>query len=60
MQPCEFCEGINGMWEHFKYWLSRPYHEDMTAWDWFLLIGLFLVLLWCWGIILAHLRSATE
>lgn len=48
------------MWEHFKHWISRPYHEDMTGFDWFLLLGMFLVMLWAWGIILAHLRAATE
>ena len=34
------------------HWLKKPYNEDGSAIDWFLFIGLMIVIAWIWSRIL--------
>lgn len=42
----------NSVWGKFKVWASHPFSVDMTAGEWFLFIGLLLVIVVLWNIIL--------
>lgn len=46
------------MWDRFKTWATEPFSADMTAAEWFLFIGLIIVIIGFWNIILYHLTSA--
>lgn len=48
------------MWEAFKDYMSRPFKgaAESSALDWFLFIGLLLVLLAGWRIIFTHIEDA--
>ena len=45
------------MWAKFKAWAAHPFSVDMSATDWFLFIGLLIVLLALWNIILFHITN---
>lgn len=47
------------MWKEFRDWLQEPYKDDMSAFNWFLFIGLLIILTLGWRFILAHLRGVT-
>lgn len=48
------------MWQDMKNFLGRPYHADMNALDWFLFLGLIIVLMVMWRIILKHIVETIE
>jgi hypothetical protein len=41
-----------GFWNTFRTWAKRPFSVDMTAGEWFLFIGLLIVIVVLWNIIL--------
>lgn len=45
------------MWDHFKQWAQRPFSVDMTAGEWFLFIGLLIVIMVLWNIILYRITD---
>lgn len=45
------------MFDHFKTWMQRPFSVDMTAGEWFLFIGLLLVIIVLWNIILYRITE---
>lgn len=50
---CAACEerrkAMQKFWQSFVEWTKQPYSPDMTVFDWFLFIGLIIVLFWIWG-----------
>jgi len=42
----------HSVWGNFKQWAAKPFSVDMTATEWFLFIGLLLVIMVLWNIIL--------
>lgn len=46
------------MWDRFKTFMSEPFKSDMSALDWFLFIGLIIIIQIMWVIILRHVREA--
>lgn len=53
---CDRCDRIRAaMWQKFRQWAGHPFSVDMTATEWFLFIGLLLVIIALWNIILSHL-----
>ena len=47
-------------WHHFQDFLSAPFRgaSEMDVIDWFMFIGLILVIMIMWNIILKHLAEA--
>lgn len=45
------------MWKTFTTWMKQPFSADMTAGEWFLFIGLLIVIISLWNLILLHLVS---
>jgi len=45
------------MWQTFKQWAQKPFSVDMTATEWFLFIGLLIVIVALWNVVLYHLVS---
>ena len=45
------------MWQKFKAWASEPFSVDMTAGEWFLFIGLLIVIIALWNIILFRISE---
>lgn len=45
------------MWEHFHEFMARPFRSEMDAFDWFMFVGLLVVIMILWGIILRHIRE---
>lgn len=45
------------MWDQFKQWAKRPFSVDMTAGEWFLFIGLLIVIMALWNIILFRIAD---
>lgn len=45
------------MWDHFSTFLAKPFSSDMSAADWFLFIGLLLIIIVLWTTILRHLSA---
>ena len=47
------------MWEKFSDYMSRPFKgaAEMDALDWFLFLGLLLIMLAGWRIIFTHLED---
>ena len=43
---------MTGFWGTFKTWLKHPFSVDMTAGEWFLFIGLLIVIIALWNIVL--------
>lgn len=41
----------------FSNWASRPFSVDMTAGEWFLFIGLIIVIIALWNIILFRITD---
>lgn len=41
----------------FFAWLSRPFSVDMTAGEWFLFVGLIVVIIVLWNIILFRITD---
>lgn len=39
-------------WSTFRTWVARPFSVDMTAGEWFLFVGLIVVIIVLWNIIL--------
>lgn len=48
------------MIKEFKAWAKEPFSADMTAAEWFLFIGLLVIILGAWNLILWHLTSAVR
>lgn len=48
------------MFQGFKNFFSHPFSEDMSAGDWFLFIGLLLLILIAWHLILSHLLAELD
>jgi hypothetical protein len=49
---------MNGsFWDKFKTWASKPFSVDMTAGEWFLFIGLLIVIVGLWNIILFRITD---
>jgi hypothetical protein len=46
------------MMDEFRRLISQPFSADMTAVEWFLFIGLLIVIIALWNFILYHLTSA--
>jgi hypothetical protein len=46
------------MWQQFKAWAAHPFSVDMTAMEWFLFVGLLIVIVALWNIILFHITNA--
>ena len=46
------------MWQNFKSWAASPFSVDMPATDWFLFIGLLLVIMVIWRLILHTVEEA--
>jgi hypothetical protein len=42
-------------WDDFQQWYSQPFSADMPAKDWFLFIGLLMVIVILWSLVLKHL-----
>lgn len=45
------------MWDRFKQWAQHPFSVDMTAGEWFLFIGLLIVIIALWNIILYRISD---
>jgi hypothetical protein len=45
------------MWARFKAWAQHPFSVDMTAGEWFLFIGLLVVIIGLWNIILFRINQ---
>jgi hypothetical protein len=45
------------MWQTFKDWAKKPFSVDMTAGEWFLFIGLLIVIMALWNIILFRITD---
>ena len=45
------------MWQTFKQWAAKPFSVDMTATEWFLFIGLLIVIVALWNIILFRITD---
>lgn len=45
------------MWSKFKAWAAQPFSVDMTASEWFLFIGLLIVIIGLWNIILYRITD---
>jgi hypothetical protein len=45
------------MWGRFAAWAKRPFSVDMTAGEWFLFIGLLIVIVVLWNIILYRITD---
>lgn len=41
-------------------WLSRPFDPAMSAWRWFLFLGLLMVLLAIWAMVTGILKDAAS
>jgi hypothetical protein len=41
----------------FKQWATKPFSVDMTATEWFLFIGLLIVIMALWNIILFRITD---
>lgn len=48
------------MWDKFKAWAAQPFSTDMSATEWFLFIGLLIVITAMWNVILFHLTRAVR
>lgn len=48
---------MSGVWDKFKTWAQRPFSVDMTAGEWFLFIGLLVVIVVLWNIILFRITD---
>jgi len=46
------------MIDGFTNWLREPFRSNMSAADWFLFVGLLLVVMFLWRLILMHLAEA--
>ena len=45
------------LWGKFSGWSRRPFSVDMTAGEWFLFIGLLIVIIGLWNIILYRITD---
>lgn len=43
------------MFQHFKDFMAKPFSADMSATNWFLFLGLVVVIVVLWRIVLAHI-----
>ena len=48
------------MVKEFKTWAAQPFSVDMTAGEWFLFIGLIVLILGAWNLLLYHIISAVR
>lgn len=46
------------MWEWFQSFMARPFRAEMSALDWFLFLGLILIIMILWRMILRHIGEA--
>lgn len=51
---------MQGFWDDYKKWAAKPFSEDMSAGQWFLLIGFLIVCAVIWNILLRHLLDALK
>lgn len=49
-----------GIWDKFKVWAAKPFSVDMTATEWFLFIGLLIVIVALWNVILFRILELTR
>jgi hypothetical protein len=47
---CAFCD-------EFKTWWHAPFRADMSAWEWFLFLGLIGVMFGTWHLIFRHIQG---
>lgn len=52
---CGSCTMLAGIWDDLKQSWKQPFRADMSAADWFLFLGLIIVILVAWRIILNHI-----
>ncbi len=45
------------MWDKFKEWSAKPFSVDMTATEWFLFIGLLIIIVGLWNIVLYRITD---
>lgn len=50
-------KGQPDMWDKFKAWAAEPFKADMSALQWFLFVGLLIVIVAGWRVILSHLKT---
>lgn len=43
--------------QDFKTWLASPFQADMSALDWFLFVGLLIVIFTVWGFVFRHVKG---
>lgn len=43
---------MENFWTEFVDWTKQPYGPNMTVFDWFLFIGLVIVIFWAWGMLI--------
>lgn len=43
------------MWDSFKNYIRQPFSADMSAFGWFLFIGLLIIIAIGWNAILSHI-----
>lgn len=48
---------MSGFWDKLKSWAQKPFSVDMTAQEWFLFIGLLIVIIGLWNIILFRITT---
>lgn len=48
------------MLDGFENWLHQPFRADMSALDWFLFLGLLIIIMALWRLILVHITEAID
>lgn len=51
-------ENHRSVWTNFKEFLDAPFKGEMDFIDWFMFVGLLLVIMIVWNIILRHIAEA--
>lgn len=46
------CQNVTDFFNRFVQWVKRPYDNEMSAFDWFLFLGLVIVIIFAWRSIL--------
>lgn len=46
------------MFASFQSWFQKPFSSDMSAVDWFLFVGLLVVITGLWAMIFRHIKDA--
>ena len=48
---------LQSIWTDLKQTWAQPFRQDMSAVDWFLFVGLLLIIMIMWRIILHHITE---